>query len=271
LNTDHYRNLALKSYDNARAFIKDAEILVDKGTPGHACSLAILGFEEMAKALVCFFVALGIIERDDKIVEDVFKSHKVKHREAFGLVFLSIFNIWWEETKQQEKKRINIDKDFLPTAFIKMGVEEFNIQVTNRKEYAKLEKIIDDLSRKIASNFITELKNDPHPLATVLVDLIDISAGLTKRKSFLDELKQKGFYVDRESTSPFDITQQEATEYIEGIGGIINFYDSYLAKLNDKETVDRIRDVFTKSKAETRDLFRNVFETVNHINSNESN
>ncbi len=65
--------------ENAEEFLRNSKILGDRGSVGHATSLAVLGFEEAHKAyLISFFLPIfdGMISEDYR---DRLRSHIVKH------------------------------------------------------------------------------------------------------------------------------------------------------------------------------------------------
>ena len=58
INRDHFRGWCLKSFENSIQFIKDSKLLLENGSFGHSYSLAVLGLEELSKALLVFDVIL---------------------------------------------------------------------------------------------------------------------------------------------------------------------------------------------------------------------
>lgn len=60
------RKIALLSLTNAEQYVKDAEFLVRKRSYGHAFALAVLGEEELAKAVMYYLCAEGIFGIDGK-------------------------------------------------------------------------------------------------------------------------------------------------------------------------------------------------------------
>lgn len=84
-NLNQYGELAKASYDNAALWIADAKLLIDKKSFGHSVALAHFAREEIAKALVCWYVSQDIwpIE-DNKMLKDAFSSHSMKNELIVG-------------------------------------------------------------------------------------------------------------------------------------------------------------------------------------------
>jgi len=64
--------------ENAEKWMKEAEILAEKGSYGHASALLIHGIEALAQAWICFTLARGSSSMDEKSVKDFFRKHDVK-------------------------------------------------------------------------------------------------------------------------------------------------------------------------------------------------
>lgn len=64
--------------DNAEKWIEEADMLAQKGSYGHATALLVHGIEALAQAWICFTVARGSTNYDDKSVINYFKRHDVK-------------------------------------------------------------------------------------------------------------------------------------------------------------------------------------------------
>jgi AbiV family abortive infection protein len=58
--------LSVESLANAEQFLKDSKFLIENDSYDHACSLAILGFEELAKVWCTYYLYLGIYQEKDK-------------------------------------------------------------------------------------------------------------------------------------------------------------------------------------------------------------
>lgn len=71
---------------NAEQYHKDAEILIDNRSYGHAFALAVLGEEELMKAYVYWACSEGLLPKDFiKSVGRVRESHLRKQAMAFGV------------------------------------------------------------------------------------------------------------------------------------------------------------------------------------------
>lgn len=80
----------------APELFKNADVLIDtavdasqKGNHGVACSLTILGTEELVKAFVIFLNGIGVNVFKIKELRKVFKDHIVKHETA---ILINVFN-----------------------------------------------------------------------------------------------------------------------------------------------------------------------------------
>ena len=61
-----------ESLDNAKLWIKDAEILMVNSSFGHAYSLLVIADEEVSKANVCWLVSENMIPYNSKLVKQAF-------------------------------------------------------------------------------------------------------------------------------------------------------------------------------------------------------
>ena len=59
---------------NANQFLKDALVLKEKKSFGHAYSLGVLGFEELAKTWVFYCLFVGLYEEENKILSSFFNK-----------------------------------------------------------------------------------------------------------------------------------------------------------------------------------------------------
>jgi len=81
-----YAQASKLSLENSEQYIKDAKLLIKNSSFGHASALLRLAVEESTKALVCWFTSEKILPRENKLVRDMFKDHRVKNK--FFLSFL---------------------------------------------------------------------------------------------------------------------------------------------------------------------------------------
>ena len=70
--------------ENAQKFIEDAELLFEHKSYGHATSLALVGIEEMAKALALSEAYFS--NRELEHVKDFFYNHRVKNAVFLGVI-----------------------------------------------------------------------------------------------------------------------------------------------------------------------------------------
>jgi len=64
-----------KSFENALALIKDAKLLLNKGSFGHSAALSMLAIEECGKAMFLVVVYEGQTDLDKELYDMIFKRH----------------------------------------------------------------------------------------------------------------------------------------------------------------------------------------------------
>ena len=79
-----YAQATEKSLQNAEQWIEDAKILINNSSFGHASALLRYACEELSKAFVCWAVSEKIYPIEHRIIQDVFKHHKIKNRVFVG-------------------------------------------------------------------------------------------------------------------------------------------------------------------------------------------
>ena len=98
-----YAQATRLSLKNAEQWIKDAKLLIETSSFGHASALLRFACEEVAKAYVCWFTSEKIWPVENKVVRDVFWDHMVKNEVILGLLFtvmwMSRYNIHKEVTE----------------------------------------------------------------------------------------------------------------------------------------------------------------------------
>lgn len=85
-NLKLYSKAAKSSLENAEQWIKDAKLLLEHESFGHASALLRIALEETAKAHICWFTSEGMWPIENKVIQDVFRYHKVKNRLFLGLI-----------------------------------------------------------------------------------------------------------------------------------------------------------------------------------------
>jgi len=87
--------------ENARKLIEDSELLFEHESYGHATSLALIGIEEMAKALVLSEAYFS--NRELEHVKDVFHRHRVKNAVFLGAIVAMYTPIGTRKTNAEKK------------------------------------------------------------------------------------------------------------------------------------------------------------------------
>ncbi|HUT81372.1 MAG TPA: AbiV family abortive infection protein [Candidatus Bathyarchaeia archaeon] len=170
-NNEFYLELILKSLGNAKQFNSDAKLLSENNSFGHAYALAVLGFEELAKAWGIFYLHLGIHEKDDELIEKLFSNHVIKHYvglQAFSLLVLHLWDDFILSTKYKEEyenikildandkhQKEEFEKQLMNFVHDKSKDEDKEISET-AKQYHRLKKILDDFSND--NNLINDKK-----------------------------------------------------------------------------------------------------------------
>jgi len=83
-----YSKAARSSLENAEQWLKDARLLLEHGSFGHANALIRYAVEEGAKALVCWYVSEEMWPVEHHLTEGVFWDHRAKTEVFLG--FLSV-------------------------------------------------------------------------------------------------------------------------------------------------------------------------------------
>ena len=105
-----FSKVSKESLENAQLWIKDAELLMDNRSFGHAYSLIVIADEEISKAHVCWLVAEDMIPYDSKLVKQAFSDHLIKGQMSFGIELSRFFRAMYETLSNKEKKAIK-EKD----------------------------------------------------------------------------------------------------------------------------------------------------------------
>ncbi|TET24321.1 MAG: AbiV family abortive infection protein [Candidatus Bathyarchaeum sp.] len=85
--TSLYTEATKKSLENAEQWIKDAKLLLDNSSFGHASALLRFACEELAKAYLCWLSSERIFPIENKVVRDAFKYHETKNQVIIGMIF----------------------------------------------------------------------------------------------------------------------------------------------------------------------------------------
>jgi len=84
-----FKEVSKLSLENAEQWAKDAKLLVDASSLKHASVLMQFAFEEIAKFVVCWHVAEGMMPKErenNKLIKEVFSDHKIKNHILLGFM-----------------------------------------------------------------------------------------------------------------------------------------------------------------------------------------
>ena len=139
-----YSKAAKSSLENAEQWLKDARLLLEDGSFGHANALLRFAVEEGAKALVCWYASEEMLPVEHYLTRDVFWDHKIKNEIFLG--FLSVLMLAeagpsWETLLEQmsEISQAQISKSLELLKRMVTGSEEMR----QRAIYVKLEKEVE--------------------------------------------------------------------------------------------------------------------------------
>lgn len=88
------------SLRNAEQWIKDAKLLIEHSSFGHASALLRFAIEEVGKAIVCWFVSKRFLPPKSETAKNIFKFHSVKNQITLQMLFsilLSTPSVWPKE------------------------------------------------------------------------------------------------------------------------------------------------------------------------------
>lgn len=223
---------AEKCVINAEQFLNDAKLLKNNKSFGHAYSLAVLGFEELAKAAILVDVFLGILQEETKKIQKKLENHLEKQfymwNQIGGLVTLE----WFEIIQKSELK------DKIP-----------DIPIKNKKDEKKFEKLLLAVVKEISEN--TE-NLEAANISLRMLEIEDIKQQLTKNHLLMDKRKQDGFYVDinldskkiRNDPQTFTLKNTKLFRTLEGIIPFTKTYVEGLIELiKQPEWVDRVQNI----------------------------
>lgn len=148
------------SLENAEQYIKDAELLIERSSFGHAYGFAILAYEELGRVLICVFGILGCcFTNKDMITPTIkqwnktFKNHVTKQmimriidelHEAVYQLFYRKFGI-----KESELKRLDVkDVQELIKKFIQSPGDVIKLIKSTFSSWEKFKKDLDDLLKE---------------------------------------------------------------------------------------------------------------------------
>lgn len=82
-----YTEATKKSLENAEQWMKDATLLLDNSSFGHASALLRFACEELAKAYLCWLSSERIFPIENKVVRDAFGKHETKNQVIIGVIY----------------------------------------------------------------------------------------------------------------------------------------------------------------------------------------
>ena len=102
---DLYAKATISSLENAEQWMKDAKLLMENSSFGHANALLRFACEETAKAYVCWLTSERMLPIDNEVVEDVFRKHRVKNEIIVSLLLFA----QWISDNPKWKEMLNGD------------------------------------------------------------------------------------------------------------------------------------------------------------------
>ena len=227
---DFYLKLIEVTLKNVEQYSKDAILLRDNLSFGHAYSLAILGFEELAKCWFAFGLFIGEFQEDDEIVPKITSDHLVKQNLGWQILAGFILFEWYESTIYKSE--------------IKHLAEQFqsgniSLEAHNRKFYS-----------------FAELESKKSSIALSVLELTKVLEKLDKDNLFMTKRKNEGFYVDfnlikKEITNTPDKFILADVDFIETFNGFFNFTKDFIQHIKEnlerktmKEAIENIRRAF---------------------------
>ncbi|MFQ5979048.1 MAG: AbiV family abortive infection protein [Candidatus Heimdallarchaeota archaeon] len=212
LNRDHYRGLILHSYENAKQFLRDAEILLENNSPGHAYSFCVFAFEEWSKALTALNLMLGVEQPQDQDVQAIFRNHRLKHRNALVNAFLGLF-IQWIELSPSKDEISSVFSDFYQN-----GLSEESM----RRKFRKI-----------------GLEENTHE-SSVIVSFLDLIEDFERNPRLIEDRRLQGIYVGFDfktgaTYGPFNFTVPETREKLETYQTLIEGWEGVYEVLKNRK------------------------------------
>ncbi|MCE7749476.1 MAG: AbiV family abortive infection protein [Candidatus Heimdallarchaeota archaeon] len=230
---DFYSKLMKVILDNANQFRKDAQLLREKLSFGHAYSLAILGFEELSKCWFVFGLFLGEYEASDDIVSDITSVHLTKQELGWQIIAMIVMMEWFEETQFQDE---------IQELFKQLTKGVINLE-TYTKKYMKF----------------AERESNSSDLAQRVLKLEEVSKKLEADNKYMMKKKNEGFYVD------FDLIKRKITsspdKFILGDIQFIDTFDGFYLYTEElfKAILDNLkRKSIQEALKNTRAMFRRL-------------
>ena len=240
-------DFCVKSLVNAKQFLVDAQLLYKNKSYGHAYSLSVLGFEELAKIWTGYYLLLGIHNEKDAEIDDLFFDHVLKQRINWKTIKALLDTILFEQILKTEYRVKLLEKT--------KGVT--NIEVFNNHLWELIQEMSEDKKNMEIAN-----------IATNQLELKKILQRYNEDKYFMNKRKNDGFYVGfnsdaRKVKSPQDFTLDD-TKFIDFFQWFCDYTESSLTvfreKIHDsglKEAIQMLNEIELDP-----DRFRNVMDKI---------
>ena len=218
---DFYRKLMQVTLKNADQFRKDALLLREKLSLGHAYSLAILGFEELAKCWFVFGLFIGEYHETDKLVSDITSEHLTKQELGWQVIAMLVLMEWFEQTE------------------FKSDIQELT------KQARKGEINLESYTKKYLK--YAEIESKSSDVAKRVIELKEVVEKLESDNKFMVRRKNEGFYVDfdlkkRKITSSPDKFILDDIQFIDTFNGFYLFTEEILHAIVDNLKRKSIQD-----------------------------
>ena len=196
----YFKDLCEKILANTERLMKDAIILREKKSYGHAISLAILGIEELGKTWFVFDVFLGIEKSNRQLIQKMNSSHMTKQTYGWKR-FVEFFYGKFIMEIMKHKDKFNVE----------------NFELTETIDEFKVKNIL----KQSMDLDLADIVNT----ALILLKINDISKQIVEN-GVLDKLKNNGLYLgfnhQEVTNNPLDFTVNN-TNLIDIFNDLVEF------------------------------------------------
>ncbi len=211
---------------NANQFSKDAILLKENGSLGHAYSLAVLGFEELSKFWIGVDLFFDAYDEDSDEVKEVQKDHVNKQILGWNHV-IGFFTLeYMEKTSKKEE---------LSELIKLLSNGQLSLKAYNRK----FKQLVQ-----------AEVKEDPD--MSSMLDILEIERQLTADRCLVEKRRVAGLYVDIDFknqkilSSPDSFILQD-TIFLDTLKGLLDYandtFHSLKQNLNRKKLQQFVNSV----------------------------
>ena len=214
---DFYFKIAEVCLANAEQFCKDAILLRENNSPGHAYSLAVLGFEALAKAWIAYDLVIGITKESDELIDLMQIDHKTKQIYLWDN-FHKLIMIEWLKERGGIKESLEMPSQN---------------KLSTKMNNAKIKRIIQSDSKNKANKNLANL-------ASVLLDIDKVISQISANYKLMQDKKNNGFYVQFDFgnkqiiNNPLDFDKNPI--FIETLNGFLGISKDIIIGL--KETIE---------------------------------